>query len=131
MEKININYLPLFNKHFLDFLSDIESVFPEDVDIKTAKNSVIFLQKSNPSLLLKLWKSHINVKYQDTIDKGDIDFFIYKDYNKDLVKSSNSEQINLIISRLREPISKMSIENKNKTIKYIQNLSKLANLYNI
>lgn len=127
MEKIN--YLPVFNKHFLDFLTDVENVFPEDVDIKTAKNSVIFLQKSNPSLLLKLWKSHVMKKYQHEIEIGDIDFFINKDYKNDLVKTSNSDQINEIIDRLRSPISQMSVENKNKTIKYIQNLSKLANLY--
>ena len=127
MEKIN--YLPVFNKHFLEFLTDVENVFPEDVDIKTAKNSVIFLQKSNPSLLLKLWKSHVMRKYQEEIDRGDIDFFINKDYKSDLVKTSNSDQINAIIDRLRSPISQMSPENKNKTIKYIQNLSKLANLY--
>ena len=127
MEKIN--FLPVFNNHFLEFLSDIENVFPEDVDIKTAKNSVIFLQKSNPSLLLKLWKSHVMTKYQDEINRGDIDFFIKKDYKSDLVKTSNSDQINAIIDRLRTPISQMSVENKNKTIKYIQNLSKIANLY--
>ena len=127
MEKIN--FLPVFNKHFLEFLTDIENVFPEDVDIKTAKNSVIFLQKSNPSLLLKLWKSHVMTKYQDEINRGDIDFFIKKDYKSDLVKTSNSDQINAIIDRLRTPISQMSEENKNKTIKYIQNLSKIANLY--
>ena len=127
MEKIN--FLPVFNKHFLEFLTDIENVFPEDVDIKTAKNSVIFLQKSNPSLLLKLWKSHVMTKYQDEINRGDIDFFIKKDYKSDLVKTKNSDQINAIIDRLRTPISQMSEENKNKTIKYIQNLSKIANLY--
>jgi len=123
------NYVSLFNKHFVEFLSDVELVFPEDVDIKTAKNSVIFLQKNNPSLLIKLWKKHVMDKYQEEIEKGNIQFFIEKDYYKDIEKSGNSQQINEIIERLRDPISCMSEENKNKTIKYIQNLSKLANIY--
>lgn len=122
------NYISLFNNHFVEFLTDVEKVFPEDVDIKTAKTSVMFLQKNNPSLLIKVWKKHVMEKYQDEIENGNIQFFIEKDYNKDIEKTNNSEHINEIIERLREPISSMSTENKNKTIKYIQNLSKLANL---
>lgn len=124
-----VNYLSVFNKHFVDFLSDIEIVFPEDVDIKTAKNSVLLLQKANPSLLIKLWKKHVMEKYQSQIDAGDINFFIEKDYNSDLSKTGNSSQINEIIDRLREPVSQMGEENKEKSIKYIQNLSKIANIY--
>jgi len=127
MESINI--LPVFNSHFIDFIQDIEKVFPEDVDIKTAKNSVIFLQKNNPKLLIKLWKKHVNAKYQTEIEAGNIDFFLTKNYSGDLTKAQNSEQINEIIERLRGPISLMSEDNKQKTIKYIQNLTKLTNLY--
>ena len=125
----SINLLPVFNSHFIDFIQDIEKVFPEDVDIKTAKNSVIFLQKNNPKLLIKLWKKHVNAKYQTEIEAGNIDFFLTKNYSGDLTKAQNSEQINEIIERLRGPISLMSEENKQKTIKYIQNLTKLTNLY--
>ena len=127
MESINI--LPVFNSHFIDFIQDIEKVFPEDVDIKTAKTSVMFLQKNNPKLLIKLWKKHVNAKYQTEIEAGNIDFFLTKNYSGDLTKAQNSEQINEIIERLRGPISLMSEENKQKTIKYIQNLTKLTNLY--
>ncbi len=122
------NYITLFNNHFVEFLTDVENVFPEDVDIKTAKTSVLFLQKNNPSLLIKVWKKHVMDKYQHEIEKGNIQFFIEKDYNKDIEKTNNSEHINQIIERLRDPIASMSEDNKSKTIKYIQNLSKLANL---
>jgi hypothetical protein len=125
----SINLLPVFNSHFIDFIQDIEKVFPEDLDIKMAKNSVIFLQKNNPKLLIKLWKKHVNAKYQTEIEAGNIDFFLTKNYSGDLTKAKNSEQINEIIERLRGPISLMSEENKQKTIKYIQNLTKLTNLY--
>lgn len=124
-----VNYVSVFNKHFVDFLSDIEIVFPEDIDIKTAKNSVLLLQKANPRLLIKLWKKHVMEKYSTEIEAGDINFFIQKDYNSDLSKTGNSSQINEIIDRLRQPVSMMSDENKEKSIKYIQNLSKIANIY--
>ena len=77
-----VNYVSIFNKHFVDFLSDIEAVFPEDVDIKTAKNSVLLLQKANPSLLIKLWKKHVMEKYHLEIEAGDINFFIKKNYGQ-------------------------------------------------
>ena len=83
----------------------------------------------NPTILIKMWKTHVNAKYQKEIEKGDIDFFINKDYNSDLTKTNNAQQINQIIDRLRHPISCMSKDSKDKTIKYIQNLTKLSNLY--
>jgi hypothetical protein len=64
--------------------------------------------------------------YQKEIADGNINFFISKDYSSDLVKTDNSSQIMDVIDRLREPIKLMSEENQQKTMKYIQNLSKLA-----
>ena len=34
------NILTAFNDHFVDFIIDVQSVFPEDPDILTAKNSL-------------------------------------------------------------------------------------------
>ena len=58
-----------------------------------------------------------------------INFFITKDYSSDLAKNDNSDKIMEAINRLREPIRKMSHENQAKTMKYIQNLTKLASMY--
>ena len=49
-----------------------------------------------------------------------------KDYSNDLVKSDNADKIMESIDRLRNPVKQMSQENQAKTMKYIQNLSKLA-----
>ena len=124
-----INYLPLFNTHFIEFLEDIERIFPEDLDIKTAKNSASLLIKLNPTILIKMWKTHVNAKYQKEIEKGDIDFFINKDYTNDLVDTGNTRQITDAIDRLRNPIKLMTPEDQAKTMKYIQNLSKLSVIY--
>ena len=58
-----------------------------------------------------------------------MDFFINKNYNEDLVDVSNSQYVVKTINRLKKPMAKMDKDNKNKCMKYLQNLSKLSELY--
>jgi hypothetical protein len=124
------NILTAFNDHFVEFISDVQSVFPENVDVLTAKNSLMMIRKANPKMIIKIWKQNIVDAYKDKIEKGDISFFIDKDYSSDLSKIDSSDKIMEGIDRLREPIRNMSQENRDKTMKYIQNLTKLCILYN-
>jgi len=120
------NLLSVFNNHFTEFVDDIQSVFPDDVDILTAKNALTAIRKANPKLLVSVWLLFVYNPYKTQIDAGDINFFIEKDYSNDLSSNKNSEKIMESINRLREPVKQMSTENRAKTMKYIQNLSKLA-----
>jgi hypothetical protein len=129
MSNPNSSILTAFNDHFMEFVSDIHNVFPEDPDILTAKNSFTTIRKLNPKLIIKIWNQYIVGKYRSVIEKGDIDFFINKDYSQDLVGSDNSGKIMEAIDRLRSPVKSMNQEDQAKTMKYIQNLTKLATLY--
>ena len=120
------NLLSVFNDHFSEFVNDIHSVFPDDADILTAKNALIAIRKANPKLLVKIWVNYVSTPYKEQIESGDINFFINKDYSTDLVKNDNADKIMESIDRLRNPVKQMSTENQAKTMKYIQNLSKLA-----
>jgi len=120
------NILSAFNDHFVDFVSDIQNVFPEDADVLTAKNSLLAIRKANPKLIVKIWNSYIVAKYKSEIESGDISFFINKDYSDDFSVAQNSDKIMEGINRLRDPVKQMSPENQAKTMKYIQNLTKLA-----
>ena len=121
--------LTAFNDHFIDFVNDIINVFPEDVDILAAKNSFLLIRKANPKMIIKIWHTYVVEKYQDVIDKGDISFFIDKDYASDLTNTENSDKIIEAINRLRNPVKLMTEENQKKTMKYIQNLKKLSTIY--
>jgi hypothetical protein len=123
------NILTAFNDHFVEFISDVQSVFPENADVLTAKNSLTMIRKANPKMIIKIWKSNIVDKYKSQIEKGDISFFIEKDYSSDLSKAEYSDKIMEGIDRLRKPIKDMLPENRDKTMKYIQNLTKLCVLY--
>jgi hypothetical protein len=124
----NNNILTLFNDHFIEFVSDIQNVFPEDADILAAKNSLIAIRKANPKMIVKIWKTFIVDKYQKEIEAGNLDFFMEKDYSQDVANAENSGKIMESINRLRGPIKQMTPENQEKTMKYIQNLTKLAAL---
>jgi hypothetical protein len=124
----NNNMLTIFNDHFVEFITDIQNVFPEDPDILAAKNSLIAIRKANPKLIVKIWIKYVATPYQDRIMVGDINFFIEKDYSNDLTKSSNPDQIMESIDRLRNPVKQMNHDNQQKTMKYIQNLCKIASM---
>lgn len=122
------NLLTIFNDHFVEFVTDVHNVFPDDPDILTAKNSLIAIRKANPKLIVKIWIKYVLTPYRDRIEAGDINFFIEKDYANDLTKSGNSDQIMMSIDRLRNPVKQMNPSNQQKTMKYIQNLCKLADM---
>jgi hypothetical protein len=120
------NLVTVFNNHFSEFVTDIQSVFPEDPDILTAKNALLAIRKANPKLLVKIWIKYVYTPYKSQIEEGDINFFLTKDYSNDLAINDNADKIMESIDRLRKPVKEMSSENQAKTMKYIQNLSKLA-----
>jgi accessory colonization factor AcfC len=122
------NILTAFNEHFMDFINDVQSVFPEDIDILSAKNALTLVRKANPKMIVKIWKAYIANKYKIEIDSGNLNFFIDKDYSTDVSVAANSDKIMESINRLREPIKNMSKDNQDKVMKYIQNLSKLSEL---
>ena len=70
------NILAAFNEHFVEFVNDVQSVFPEDVDILTAKNALLAIRKVNPKMIVKIWKGFIADKYRTQILAGDIGFFV-------------------------------------------------------
>ena len=122
------NILTAFNDHFLEFVNDVQAVFPEDADILSAKNSLITIRKANPKMIVKIWNTFIVGKYKAEIEAGDLDFFMNKDYSSDSSVSQNNDKIMESINRLRDPIRNMGPDNQAKVLKYIQNLTKLAEL---
>ena len=122
--------LTAFNNHFGEFIEDIQTTFPENLDIATAKKSIELLRKANPKILIKMWSLHVADPYKTQIEAGNISFFLEKDYAEDVSDTDNSVKIMESIDRLRNPIKEMGHDNQQKSMKYIQNLSKLAAVYN-
>ena len=115
-----------FNKHFEEFVEDVQSIFPEDDEVVTMKNLMFLLKKTNPRLIMESWNMYISTPYKEPIDNGDISFFINKDYSVDVTMT---DSISNFIERLRGYVRNMTEENQKKSMKYIQNLSNLSKLY--
>ena len=126
---MNSQILKGFNDHFMEMVEDIERVFPDDTDISAVKKSFTELRKANPKMVIKVYKEQILDLYRKQIESGNIDFFIDKDYKKDVGNIQDSEYILNKINILRDPVRDMDKEDQNKVIKYIQNLSKLCDAY--
>jgi len=120
-----------FNTHLFEFLDDIIRIFPDNLDIQTAKTSFQAIKQANPTIIIKTWYQHIYMPYKAVIDAGDIVFFFQKDYSQDLSSLPNSKEVLKIVDTLRTPVSQMSDQQKLFTVEYLQNLSKLSLLYSL
>ena len=123
--------LTIFNDQFIQLMEDIQSIFPENADVLAGKNSLIAIRKANPKLLISVWLTLVYIPYKNEIDNGDVHFFMSKNYNDDFDdKNPSKKKILEVIDSIRQPIREMGEANQMKTMKYIQNLSKLALMYN-
>jgi hypothetical protein len=121
--------LKTFNNHFFEFIDDIIRIFPENKDIKQARTSVEMIKFANPTAIIKAWNKFVYTPYSDVIAKGDITFFFDKDYSSDINHLANSNDIMNFIDTMREPVRNMTDTEKGYSMKYIQNLCKLSNIY--
>ena len=124
-----MSILKAFTNHLMEFVTDIQQVFPNDTELRTAKIFLEGLVKINPKTVIMGWKECINDMYKDKITEGDLDYFIDKDYNKDLNGAVGKSRILNIIDSFRGKVRNMGDDNKKKSMKYVQNLVKLCNMY--
>lgn len=121
--------LSAFNNHFLEFVEDILTIFPDNHDIKKAKAGLEMLKKANPRIIIQFWKTYIVQQYDDQIELGNIEFFLNKDYSKDILQNGADNKLIESIEKLRDPIKEMGEENQAKCMKYIQNLTRISKMY--
>ena len=124
-----MSILKAFNNHMLEFIDDLIVIFPEDLDIRTSKTFIQGIIKINPKMICKYYYENIALTYKSEISNGDISFFINKDYDEDLAEDWKTNKIKGTMDRWRNVLKNTKIENKNKSMKYFQNLSKLSEIY--
>lgn len=118
-----------FNSLFIEFLDDIISIFPENDDMKTSRDSFDMIKKINPSIIIKSWYKYVFLHYATYIEHGNIDYFLNKDYSQDLSIIQKSDEMLKIIDKVREPLKTLDIYNKKICTEYLQKLNKLSLLY--
>ena len=119
--KTNTEKLKVSNSGKIDNQENINIDQPDVIIKKSAKGWRIDLNNSTlPSV-------NLDEKYIEEINKGNWDFFINKDYTEDLQYTS-SNVVN-VINDVKIQLRDTSNENKQKALKYVQNLCKICNLY--
>lgn len=120
-----------FNKHFIDFIIDIERVFPNDTDIMAMRKSLNKSLMFSPKVLIRMFNDYFVAMYSSEIESGDLNFFIENDYRtKHGYKETDEVWVIDKIDILRGPVKNMTDEDKAKVVQYLKNLKKLSDLYN-
>ena len=124
-------YLQAFNLQFEEFVNDIIRVFPDDNEIATAANALKKMRKANPKLFATVFNEYVNKPYGKHIHDNNLKYFLEKDYTIDVGNASHGIEILSKVNIIKTPISNMNVEDQKKVLKYLQNLCKLSDLYNI
>ena len=118
----------VFCNQLLEFMDDILTIFPNNLDLKTGKTFIVGLTRVSKKKLIGIWKTSVVDVYEEAIMKGDKEYFINKDYTDDLGEGGTDRMMS-VIEDVRTLIRNTSEENKDKAIKYLQNLTKICKLY--
>ncbi|MDC1321469.1 hypothetical protein N8261_05850 [Flavobacteriaceae bacterium] len=130
MDKTTI--LKAFNTQFEEFLDDIEILFPENKDIRTTKTGLMMMRKANPKMIVSVWYRYICIKYEEEIDKENLDYFLSKDYKDDLkMDEGAANKVLEGIDKIREPLRGLDADNTKKCVQYLKNLNQLSKIYNM
>lgn len=127
----NTIILKTFNKQLTEFIDDISTIFPGEKDVVVLATFMKTVIYGKPRAIIDVWYRYIALKYNNEIENGEIEYFLNKDYSEDLQSAPGSVETLQAINKLRSTIKSAFDQdvNKEKTIKYIQNITKLSNLY--
>ena len=120
-----------FNTLFFDFLNDIIAIYPENKEIRYAKDKFDLIRRGNPVIIIKFWKKYVYDPYYAQIEGGDIHFFLEKDYGEVLQGGDGNDKILSMIENVRSTIRGMDETNRAHSAQYLLNLSKLSQAYDV
>ena len=104
-------------------------VLPYNIELKAASVSIATLRRANPKIIIPIWKTYVLDKYEENIMSGNIEYFLKKDYTEDVKDTGNATTILEKINVVKNTIKDLDKENIDKTILYLQNLTKLCKIY--
>ena len=125
-----------FIKHLKEFYDDLILLYPDNLELKTGRTWVKSLEFMNPSFLPKGWYAWVTKPYGKEILNGDLNTMLNKNYTNDFKNyfgdQKSSKEINEYDDwtlEIKKQVKEMDSGNREKSLKYIQNLCKLSNLY--
>ena len=125
-----------FIKHLKEFYDDLIILYPDNLELKTGRTWIKSLEFMNPSFIPKGWHSWVTTPYGVDILKGDLNSMLKKNFTKDFKNyfgdKKSSQELNAYDDwtlEIKKQIQQMDENNQRKSLKYLQNLCKLSNIY--
>jgi|LakMenEpi03Aug12_release.lakeMendotaPanAssembly.Ray.scaffolds.fasta_scaffold1071157_2 hypothetical protein len=121
-----------FNKIYFIFLDFIKKHMNNDSKFNTfyLKNKI--LKQTNVKLIIKTWQNRITRVYYNQIVNRDLDFFLNKSYNEDIISNTTGESNETIlyyISNFKSIYPTLESSIQNSFVDYIVQLTELSFLY--
>ena len=121
--------LSTFISELTNFIELLCNLLPGSKEIQQNKTYFLTTKKVNPRAVLLSWKTDIADHFKEPIENSDLSFFVTHDYRNDSYFKEYSSFIVTMFENMKSNINKLDEANKETTMNYIQNLSKISNLY--
>lgn len=118
-----------FISELTNFIELLCTLLPESNEIQQNKTYFVTCKKVNPRAIIVSWRIDVAEHFKQPIEEGNIDFFATHDYQNDLNFKDYSNFIVKMFENLKNNINLLKDEDKQTSITYIQNLSKISKLY--
>jgi hypothetical protein len=112
-----------------NFIELLCTLLPESKEIQQNKTYFLTCKKVNPRAIILSWQTDVAEHFKKPIAEGDIYFFANHDYQNDTTLKDYSSFIVKMFENLKQNIEKLKEDDKQTSITYIQNLSKISKLY--
>ena len=110
-----MDYKSRFNSIFVDFVSDLIKIFPNDSDLHMCLTAVNTLLVLDDSMLNNMFHKHV-ATMREYILKKDEQFFLNKDYKE--MYTQDEEYYSSMINKLKNYWTKLEDYNKESVWKY-------------
>ena len=123
-------YLNLFLEHFREFIRDIARLFPNDEKVKICKYGLILFSQTAKVRCINAWKTYVIDNFRQEIEENNYNYFLENDEWESIIDHTSRDLILDKFRELKDSIKLLDLANKEKALKYVENLVKLCDLYN-
>ena len=118
-----------FNNHLNELLESLIEILPDNKELKTALASLVTIRPATPKFIIMSWKNYVLDKYEENIMSGNLEYFLEKDYSDDVKDTGDAANILDKIIVIKNTMKRLDKVNLDKTVSYLQNLTKLCKVY--
>lgn len=121
-----------FNEIYFDLLKMMKENSDKNKDFSNFYNKNLFIKRTNIKLFIKVWFQSITSLYKNEIMEGNLDYFIKKDFSKDIennLEFSNTYSIDTYIHYFKNIYNDLEEKYINDFVTRVQSLTLLSDMY--